>query len=358
MEKEKHLVYVGTYTRGKSEGIYVYLMDLSSGALEFTSKATGVVNPSFLAIDAEKRHLYSVNEIREFAGKPGGSVSAFSIDQKTGALTYLNRQPSQGIGPCYLTVDKTGKYVLVANYGGGSLSVLPIQDDGQLGAATDVVQHQGSSVDLKRQASPHAHSIVLDQANRYAFAPDLGLDRVMIYRFDPDRGKLSANDMPWVQIKPGAGPRHFTFHPNGRYAYLINELGCTLIAFAYDQMHGALREVQTVSTLPMGFEGKSYCADVHVSPSGKFVYGSNRGHDSIVIFSIDESTGKLAYVDDESTKGKTPRNFAIDPTGTFLLVANQDTDTIVTFRIDQQTGRLVSTGQMAEVPMPVCLKII
>ena len=352
------LVYIGTYTSGKSEGIYVYRMEKSTGALEFVSKATGVDNPTFLAIHPQQRYLYAVNEIGEFAGKLSGAVSAFSIDPQTGELTYLNQQPTHGPGPCHLSVDKTGKFVLVANYGGGSVSVIPIQDDGQLGEATDFIQHEGSSVNPRRQEGPHAHSIILSPDNRYAFAPDLGLDKIMIYQLDLTQGKLKPNDEPWATVKAGAGPRHFTFHPNGKYAYVINELDSTFTAFTYDETHGTLKEVQMVSTLPEDFEGTSHCADVHVSPSGKFLYGSNRGHDSIVIYAIDEDTGKLTYVGHELTQGKNPRNFVIDPTGTFLLAANQSTDTIVTFRIEQQTGKLMSTGHVAEVPQSVCLKII
>ena len=351
-------LYVGTYASGKSKGIYVYRMDLSSGALKFTSAVTGVVNPSFLAIGPRQRYLYAVCEVSRFGDKPGGAVSAFRIDPKTGELTYLNRQPSGGTGPCHLSVDKKGKFVVVANYAGGSVSVLPIEDDGRLGKVSDVVQHQGSSVNPQRQKGPHPHSVNLDRANRYVFVPDLGLDKIMIYKLDLTHGKLKPNDEPWARVKAGAGPRHFAFHPNGTYAYAINELNSTLTAFAYDEKHGRLREIETVSTLPEDFKGGNHCADVHVSPSGKFIYGSNRGHDSIVIFAIDEDTGKLTYVDHEPTQGRTPRNFAIAPTGTFILAANQNSDTIVTFRIDRPTGRFLPTGHVAEVPRPVCLKMI
>lgn len=353
------LVYVGTYTRGeREEGIYVYRMDPSSGALEFSSKATGIENPSFLDIDPSRRFLYAVAEIGESSGKPGGAVNAYSIAPDSGQLTYLNQQPTLGDGPCHLSVDHTGKYVLVANYGSGSVCILPIESDGRLGASTDFVQHEGSSVDPQRQQGPHAHSINIDAANRFAFAPDLGIDKVMIYRLDLDRGKLAPSDQRSVQTQAGAGPRHFDFHPGGAYAYVINELGSTVTAFAYDESNGSLRELQTVSTLPDDFVGTSHTADVHVAPSGRFLYGSNRGHNSITVFAIDESTGELSYVDHEPTGGETPRNFAIDPTGTFLLAANQDTDTIVTFRIGQQTGRLESTGHVADVPTPVCLKFL
>lgn len=350
-------VYIGTYTGDRSEGIYLYSMNLSSGVLKHAATVSGVTNPSFLDIEPNCRYLYSVSEVGEFAGKPSGAVSAFAVDLQTGELTPLNQQPSYGTGPCYLSVDQTGKWVLVANYGSGSAAILPIQDDGCLGEATDVVQHQGSNVDPRR-GGPRAHSITLDPANRYAFVADLGLDKIMIYRLDLVQGKLIPNDEPWAPVKPGAGPRHFAFHPNSKYAYVINELDNTVTAFAYDSPRGTLKEIQVVSTLPGDFTGTSYCADIHIVPSGKFLYGSNRGHDSIAVFAIDERTGKLTCVGHEPTQGKTPRNFAIDPTGAFLLAANQGTDNIVVFRIDQQTGKLAPTGHMVEVPMPVCVKMV
>jgi len=363
------LVYIGTYTlpvlfgtgavlMGKGEGIYVYRMDQASGVLELSSKITGLANPSYLTFDPKQRFLYAVNELKTFEGKPTGTISAFSLDSETGELKFLNKKPTRGTDPCHVTVDKTGRYVLVANFISGSVCVLPIQGDGSLGDATDFIQHHGSSANPKRQEGPHAHAVILDEANRYAFVPDLGIDKIMIYRFDSNHGKLEPNDEPWVQVKAGAGPRHLDFHPEGRYAYLINELDSTMVAFAYDKKHGTLKEIQTVPTLPKDFAGANTCADVHVAPSGKFVYGSNRGHDSIVIYKIDQRTGKLTYVGHESTQGKTPRNFAIDATGRFLLAANQDSDTIVTFRIDQQTGRLLSTGYVTKVPTPVCVKTI
>jgi 6-phosphogluconolactonase len=348
------LLYVGTYTSGKSEGIYVYKFDLSSGEFKHLATAKGIVDPSFLAIDPRRRHLYAVNEIDEFGGKPGGAVSAFKVDLQTGNLQFLNQQPSLGGAPCYVTVDKLGKFVLVANYGSGNAAVLPINDSG-LGKPVDMVQHGGSSVDPERQKGPHAHNVILDKTNRHAFVTDLGLDKIMIYRFDGSNGKLTPNGAPWVKLKPGAGPRHFTFHPNGRWAYVINELDSTLTAFSYESGSGSLKEMQTVSTLPTGFSAGNSCADVHVSPSGKFLYGSNRGHDSIVVFSINPGTGKLTFVEHVSTGGKTPRNFTIDPTGAFLLAANQKSDNVVSFRIDATSGRLRPTGHVAEIPTPVCL---
>ncbi len=350
-------LYVGTYTSGKSEGIYLYRMNLDTGELKRLNSMKAV-NPSFLAIDGSKRHLYAVNEVTEFAGKSSGAVSAFSIDSTTGNLNFLNQQPSLGADPCHVIVDRTGRFVLVANYTGGNVSVFPVRRDGSLGSATDVVQHHGSSVNKEHQEGPHAHCLILDHANRYAFAADLGLDKVLIYRFDARAGKLTPGKEPWAQLKPGAGPRHFTFHPNGRHAYVINELDSTLIGFRYDAANGILHSMQTVSTLPTDFSGHNDCADLHISPSGKFLYGSNRGHNSIVVLTINELSGKLTYLEHASTQGKTPRNFAIDPTGRFLLVANQESDTIVTLRIDSVTGRLKPTVHVAEVPAPVCLKFV
>ena len=346
-------VYVGTWSRARSEGIYTYRMDPSSGALQLTSTAGG--NPAFLAIDPQQRHLYAVAEGEDVAGPLIGTVSAFAIHQETGELGYLNQQLTQGPDPSYVTVDRTSSFVLVSNYDAGSVCVLPIHD-GRLAEAVDVVQHEGSSVNPDRQEGPHPHSINLDPASRYAFVADLGIDKLKVYELDSSRGKLRPHDE--FQVKAGAGPRHFSFHPTGRYAYLINQFDSTLTAFSYDGSSGMLTELSTFSTLPEGFEGVSTGADVHASPSGKYVYCSNRGHDSIVIFEVDERTGNLTSVGHEPTQGETPRNFAIDPTGTFLLVGNQDAGTIVVFRIDDQTGKLTPTGHVVEVPEPTCVKVV
>jgi 6-phosphogluconolactonase len=351
-------VYVGTYTQRGSKGIYLAHLDLAGGDLHLDGIAGEVVNPSFLTIHPSRRFLYAIGEVGEFAGGKGGAVSAFAVDPASGKLTLLNQKSSRGPGPCHVVLDKGGKHALVANYSGGSVACLPIGEDGLLGDATSFVQHNGSSVDPQRQDSPHAHSINLDAANRFAFAPDLGLDKVMIYRFDAAQSTLTPNDPPAAAVAPGSGPRHFAFHPNGRLAYAINELASTITAFEYDAGRGTLQTLQTVSTLPDGFEGKSFTADVHVHPSGKFVYGSNRGHDSIAAFAVDEATGKLTAIGHQSTEGKTPRNFGIDPTGAYLLAANQDTDNVVVFRIDAATGKLQPTGQSIRVPMPVCVKFM
>jgi 6-phosphogluconolactonase len=351
-------VYVGTYTRGNSQGIYRCRFDLSSGELQVPALAAEVVNPSFLAVHPSRRYLYAVGEMSSFAGKKAGAVSAFSIDSETGKLSLLNQQPSGGAGPCHLVVDDSGRNVLAANYGGGSVVCLPIREDGRLGPSTSFVQHEGSSVDPRRQRGPHAHCINLDAANRFAVSADLGLDKVLIYRFDADNGQLEPNDPPWGEVDPGAGPRHFAFHPNGRFAYVINELDSTVTAFRYDAERGALSAIETVSTLPDGFDGQNTTAEIEVHPSGKFVYGSNRGHDSIVIFAVDGDQGTLRQVGHQSTQGKTPRNFALDPTGVYLLAANQATDSIVVFRIDRATGELEPTGHSAGIGSPVCVAMM
>jgi 6-phosphogluconolactonase len=351
-------LYVGTYTGGPSKGIYRLDFDAASGKLTNRSLAAAAVNPSFLAIHPTHRFLYAVNEIDNFNGGKTGAVSAFAIDPKTGDLTMLNQQPSGGTGPCHLVVDKQGKHVLVANYGGGNVCVLPIQAEGQLGKATAVVQHQGSSVDKQRQEGPHAHSINLDPANRFAFAADLGLDKVLIYRYDALNGTLTPNEPASVQLAPGAGPRHFVFHPNGRLAFVINEMASAVTAMTYDPDKGLLKEVQTVSTLPAGFKGNTSTAEVVVHPSGKFLYGSNRGHNSIAVFAIDSETGKLKPMGHQGHQIKVPRNFSVDPAGSYLFVANQDGNSIVVFRIDPKTGELNPTETVVEVPKPVCLRMM
>jgi len=353
-------LYVGTYTHGKtpSEGIYLLELDLASGRLTTRGAAARLADPSFLAIHPTRKFLYAVNELDKFNGRKGGSVSALSIDPASGMLTLLNQQSSGGSDPCHLTVDRTGKNVLVANYGSGSIACLPIQAGGTLSAASSFLQHEGKSVDSGRHEGPHAHSINLDQANRFAIVADLGLDRVFVYKLDAGKGTLTPNEPPFATVAPGSGPRHFAFHPGGRFGYVISEMANTVTAFAYDADRGALTEIQTISTLPPGFQGKSYTAEVQVHPSGKFLYGSNRGHDSIAIFTVDPVTGKLTAAGHQATLGKNPRNFAIDPTGKYLLAENQDSDSIVVFRIDPATGDLKQVGEPLAVPMPVCIRMI
>lgn len=354
------LVYFGTYTGPKSKGIYVSRLDAATGALTSPELAAETTNPSFLAIHPGRAFLYAVSEIGNHQGTTSGAVSAFSIDHKSGKLSALNQQPSRGANPAHVVVDKAGRHALVANYSGGSVAVLPIEPDGTLKPASSFVQHTGSSVNPQRQKEPHAHSVNLDPANRFAYVADLGLDKVLIYRFDAGNGSLVAADPPSAVVKAGAGPRHFAFHPAGRYAYVINEMDCTITAFIADQAKGALTTLQTISTLP---EGESVIAgystaEVQVHPSGKFVYGSNRGHNSIVVFAVDEPSGRLTYVEHEPTQGNTPRNFGIDPSGRYLLAANQRSDSVVVFRIDQQTGGLTPTGHKVDVGAPVCVRFV
>jgi 6-phosphogluconolactonase (cycloisomerase 2 family) len=351
-------MYIGTYTASRSKGIYLSRLNLETGELSPAELAAEAVNPSFLAIHPNQRFLYAVGEVSSFEGQSGGGVAAFAIDRKSGKLTPLNAQSSKGAGPCHLVVDPTGKNVLVANYGGGSVACLPIGDDGRLAEASSFIQHTGSSVNPQRQKGPHAHSINLDKAGRFAFAADLGLDKVLVYRLDPGDGKLTPNDPPSASVPPGSGPRHFAFHPSGRFAYVINEMGNTVTAFAYNADRGVLDPVQNISTLPPDFAHTSYTAEVQVHPSGKFLYGSNRGHDSITVFRINQETGELTTVEYEPTQGENPRNFAIDPTGKYLLAENQDSDTIVVFRIDPQSGELDPAGHVLEVATPVCVKFL
>ena len=348
------LVYIGTYTGAKSKGIYRSHLNPATGQLTTPELAAETPSPSFLALHPSRRFLYAVAEMHNPDGKRIGALSAFSIDPATGHLTLLNRASSGGGGSCHLAVDPSGKCLLAADYGSGTIAALPIQATGQLGEPATVIQHQGSSVNPQRQAGPHAHYITPDPANRFALACDLGLDQVLVYRFDPAKASLTPNDPPFASVKPGSGPRHLAFHPSGRFVFLINELSSTLIAFAYDQKRGTLKELQTLSTLPPTFTNTSYCAEVQVHPSGKFVYGSNRGHDSIAVFAFDPKRGSLTCLEYPSTQGKTPRHFAIDPTGRWLLAENQGSDNIVVFRIDAKTGRLTPTGQTVSVGAPVC----
>jgi 6-phosphogluconolactonase len=360
-EAQKYRVYVGTYTTGAGagRGIQLLELDMATGTLTSRGLAGESVNPSFLAVHPSRRFLYAVGETAEFNGEKTGAVSAFTIDPASGSLSLLNQQSSRGPGPCYVTVDRAGKNVLVANYNGGSVACLPIGGDGRLAPASAFVQHEGSSVNAQRQKEPHAHSINLDAANRFAIAADLGLDRLLVYRFDSGRGTLTANDPPFARVAPGSGPRHFAFHPDGKHAYVINEILCTVTAFDYDPERGTLTESGTVSTLPEGPKAKNYStAEIQVHPSGRFVYGSNRGHNTIAIFAVDASGGRLRPLGHQSTGGRTPRNFGIDPTGRYLLAANQDSGTVAVFRIDPQTGLLQPTGQTAEVPRPVCVKFV
>jgi 6-phosphogluconolactonase len=355
------LLYVGAFTRlprgsGRAEGLHICRFDPESGAVHLVKTVTDVLCPAYLALHPNRRFLYSVNEVWELDGQATGGVSAFAIDQATGDLTFLNRRISGGSLPCYIRVDRSGRYVLVSNYAGGSVEMLPIQDDGSLGAPSDFIQQVGSSVNLDRQTHAYSHSINPDLNNQFALVADLGMDKIMVYRMDLERGKLVPNDPPSASARPGSGPRHLAFHPNGHWVYVIHEIDATVAFLEYEPDRGTLEERQSLSTLPEGYAGQKSCADILVHPSGRFVYGTNRGHNSIVIFAVDQTSGQLSLVGHESTQGETPRGFVLDPSGRFLLVGNQNTDTIVTFQIDQATGRLAPTGHVAQVPTPVCLR--
>jgi 6-phosphogluconolactonase len=358
------LVYVGTYTGPKSKGIYLFRLQTEN--LDVPQNVTLVPmglaaetpSPSFLELDLTRRLLFAVNEVNQFEGKPTGGVSAFKIDPGTGMLTLINQRPSMGTGPCHLVLDKPGRNLIVANYGSGSVSVLPVAADGTLGAASDVVQHTGSSVNPERQKGPHAHCVKLDAANRFVFVCDLGLDKVLVYRFDPQRGKLTPHNPPFAPLKPGAGPRHMVFRPDNRFAYVTNEMNSTITAFRYDAKAGVLSEIQTVSTLPEHFDGANTTAEIDVHPSGKWLYVSNRGHNSVALFTSDRDKGTLTWVEEQMTGGSTPRHFGIEPSGRHAAIGNQNSDTILVARIDAGNGRLKPSGVFASAPSPVCMKFL
>jgi 6-phosphogluconolactonase len=352
------LVYVGTYTGGTGRGIYLFRLqpedpevpqNITLAPLGLAAEAS---NPSFLELDLKRRLLFAVHEDQK------GAVSAFAMDRSSGKLTLLNQRPSMGAGPCHVVLDRARRNLLVSNYGGGSVAVLPVAADGRLGEATDVVQHTGSSVNPERQKGPHAHCVAVDVANRFAFVCDLGLDKILAYRFDAARGTLTPGAPPFTAVKPGAGPRHMVFRPDGRYAYVANELNSTISVFAYEPGAGVLKNLQTVSTLPEYFDGANTAAEIDVHPSGKWLYVSNRGHNSVALFSIDRHTGTLTYVEEQGTGGSKPRHFGIEPSARHLAIGNQDSDTVLVCRIDAGNGRLKPSGVFASVPSPACVKFL
>lgn len=362
--RSRMLVFIGTYTRpephvqGKAEGIYMYELDAASGALRYLSTTTGQINPSFVALDARGHYLYAVNEVAEYNNQPGGSVSAFRVDPDRGRLTLINSQPTHGAAPCYVSLDASGAWVLVANYSSGNASILPIVADGGLAPATATVQHRGASQHPERQREPHAHAIIADPTNRFGLVADLGVDKIFVYRLDTAQGQLAPHAPPWVALHPGAGPRQLAFHPNGHSLYCINELDATLTVFEYAEASGTLRTIQTLPTVPDGSAVDLSGADVHVAPSGRFVYTATRGDNSLAMFAIDPASGHLTNIGSMPVGGRTPRNFCIDPSGNFVLVANQDSDTITTFRIDQAHGTLEPTEHVTRVPSPACIQMI
>ncbi|MGD0986629.1 MAG: lactonase family protein [Candidatus Sulfotelmatobacter sp.] len=356
----KYFVYVGTYTEegSTSKGIYVYRFDSETRKLTPIGLAAQTTNPSFLAVHPNHRYLYAVNEVGNYQGKKSGAVSAFAIDRSTGKLKLLNQVATGGADPCYVTVDHAGKYVLVANYTGGSIAVFPVLEDGRLGAQSAFIQHTGHGTNPQRQEGPHAHSIDLSPDNRFTIVDDLGLDETLVYKFDATKGSLAPNQPPSVKAEAGAGPRHFTFDPKGDFAYVLDEMGSTVSAFAYNASDGVLSPLQTISTLPKDFTAHNDAAEIEVHPSGKFLYASNRGHDSITVFAIATDKGTLSLIEYVSTKGSSPRYFTIDPTGSLLLAANEKSDNIVAFRIDLQSGRLKPTGAVLDIPQPVCIRFV
>ena len=354
------LVYFGTYTGGASKGIYVSRLNQATGALSAPQLAAETPSPSFLAVRAQGDFLYAVNEVNMFEGKPAGSVSAFAIRKDTGLLAALNQRSSGGPGPAHLSLDEDGRTALVANYGGGSIALLPIAADGRLEGPTQFVQHTGSSVNADRQKEPHAHHILTDPSSRFVYAADLGIDKVMIYRFDAGTRSLTAASPAFASVKAGAGPRHVAISQSGRFAYVINELDCTISAFRRDSSNGSLTELQTLSTLPPGqtLQRGYSTAEIQIHPSGAFLYGSNRGHDSISVFAIDKTSGRLTYVSNTPTGGKTPRGFGVEPGGGYLLAANQNSDSVAVFKIDRATGTLTATGTTVTVGAPVDVKFV
>jgi len=354
----KYLVYVGTYSQRGSQGIYVYRYDAGTGQMTPLGVAAQTKDPSFLVIHPNRKWLYAVNEGQTYKGQASGGVSAFAIDRATGKLAFLNEVASRGTDPCYIALDRTGKFALVANYSSGSVAVFPVLADGRLGEASAFDQHQGSGPNHARQEGPHAHWIDLSPDNRFALNADLGLDEILVYRFDAAKGSLTPNDPPFAKVDPGAGPRHIAFAPSGKFVYVISEIKATITSFSYDPKNGVLKKLEVVPTLPPDFKGENTSAEIVIHPNGRFLYVSNRGHDSIALFAIDPKSGRLTFVAYTPTQGKEPRNFEIDPSGTRLFVANQESDNIVEFQIDPQSGRLTPTGQEFKVSAPVCIRFM
>jgi len=354
------IVYVGTFRRESSKGIYAWRLDTNSGRMDPLGLVADAMRPLFIALHPNRRFLYAVSRPTAVDRQNVGVVLAYAIDTKTAGLTMLNSFPTRGIDPAYVAVDRAGRNLLVANFGSnkgdGCVTVFPIKKDGSLAEASDFIQYSGVGVHPQRQQGPHSHAINVSPDNRFVFVADLGLDKIFVYHFDAEQGKLRPNDPASATLKPGAGPRQFVFHPSGKFFYVVNEIQSTVTTFTYAT--GSLKEVQTVSTLRQGFTGNSTAATVQVHPSGRFLYASNRGADDIAVYSIDPNTGTLTLVEFVSTQGKTPGNFGIDPSGSWLIVANQSSDSLALFRIDSQTGKLLTTDQIFQIGAPSCVRFL
>ncbi len=352
---EQLFAYIGSYAEPDQPGVYACRYDVQSGKLELTSQIDGLKNPTFLDVDPNRSTLYAIAEGANEDGSKIGIAAAYDIDRDTGTLRLRNVEPTTPAPTCHLLLDRSRRSLIVSSYHGGMVGMSPLDKEGGIGPASDIKQHAGKSV-LPVQSQPRAHSVTIDRNNRFAVACDLGLDKLIVYRLDPDACRLIPHNE--TKTTPGAGPRHGVFHPSGAFFYVINELNASIIAYAYDEHQGQLNEIQTVPTLPTDYEGSNACADIHISPDGQFLYGSNRGHDSIVVYRIDTVTGLLQYVEHVPAGGKHPRNFAVSPDGRFVLVANRDTDNIAVFRRDEDTGRLTATGSELPVSKPVCIKFL
>jgi 6-phosphogluconolactonase len=351
-------VIIGTQASGSNKGFSVAQFDTSTGKLSAAKLLVEASAPAFFVIHPDNKHLYTCNSINNFQGQSSGAISAYSLNPATVKLILLNQVPSGGAGPCYISLDNSGHYVFVANYSAGNISVFAINSDGSIGNRTAFVQHTGKSIYPERQASAHAHFIKVDASNRFVFVADLGTDKVFIYKFDQKTGALSASSPAFIQLTPGSGPRHIAFHPGGRFIYVINELSCTITAFAWDSKKGTASELQTIATLPSDFKGENTCAEIKIHPNGKFLYGSNRGHNSIAAFAIDAVTGKLTFIEHVSTQGQKPRNFSFDPSHHWMIVTNIDSNNAVVFRVNETTGRLTQTGEPVTVPDPYCIQFV
>jgi 6-phosphogluconolactonase len=355
---QDNLVFFGTHSVGSQKGISIAHFNSDSGILTKPELVVEAPAPAYFIIHPDGRHLYTCNSNDFAKGYTGQTISAYSIDPKNGNLTLLNQQSSGSADPSYIWMDASKRFVLVANYKGGSVAVIAINPDGSLGKITANIKHTGRSVDTVRQTQPYAHSVKLDPTNRFALVADLGLDKLFVYRFNRESGSLDPNDPPFVTVSPGSGPRHFAFHPNGKFVYLINEMACTIITYAWDSAVGRLTELQASSTLPADFKGKNTCAEIEVYPNGKFLYASNRGHESLAVFAIDSTTGKISLLEHIPTQGHSPRNFAFDPTNKWIIVTNHNSDNAMVFKVDDKSGHLTPAGNPVPIVYPFCVRFL